>query len=110
MRAGELRQRVTLQEATEVRDSFGEVTKTWSDVATVWASVETLSGREFLEARQLQRATTVRVVIRWREGVTPAMRVRWTDAGGTLHTYDVDAVIPDGTQRRQLTLMCVEQV
>ena len=108
MRAGELKHRVTLQEATETRDSFGQPVRTWSDVATVWAAVQALSGREFLEAKQLKRAVTTRIVIRWRDDVHAGMRARWTDPAGTTHTYDVEAVIPDSTHRRQLSLMCLE--
>ena len=108
MRAGELRHRITLQQAMETRNSFGEVTRTWSDVATVWASVQALSGREYLEAKQLRKAVTTRIVIRWRDDVTPAMRARWSDPAGTTHIYDIESVIPDATSRRTLTLMCVE--
>lgn len=108
MRAGELRHRITLQRATEARDSFGQAVKTWSDVATVWASVEPLRGREFLDARQLQREISAHITIRWRDDVDAGMRVRWTDPAGTAHLYDIEAVLPDATHRRVLTLMCVE--
>jgi len=108
MQAGALRHRVTIQAATETQNDFGEVTKTWSDLATVWAAVEALSGREYFEARQLQRSTLTRMIIRWRDDVTAGHRVRWTDTMGTTHTYDIESVIADRTHRAQLTLMCVE--
>ena len=108
MQAGRLRHRVTVQRATERRDSFGQVVKTWADVATVWARVEALSGREYLEARQMQRGTLTRITMRWRGDVTAGNRVQWIDPAGVAHTYDVESVLADDTGRRSLTLMCVE--
>ena len=108
MRAGALRHRVTLQQATESQNSFGEVERVWTDVATVWASVEQLSGREFIEARQVDATLSTRIRMRWRNGVTEKMRVVWTDPSGRQHTYNIVSVIADATHRRELMLMCQE--
>ena len=103
MQAGRLRHRVTLQRATESRDSFGQVVKTWADVATVWARVEALSGREYLEAQSLQRQVTTRMTIRWRSDVDAGLRALWRG-----RVYDIESALADETGRRSLTLMCVE--
>ena len=49
MRAGSLRHRVTIQRYELVVDEYGGPLRreSWKDVATVWASVEAVSGREF---------------------------------------------------------------
>lgn len=45
MQAGKLRHRVTLQGLVETQDpSTGAISKSWLDVATVWADVRFLSG------------------------------------------------------------------
>ena len=49
MEAGQLRHRVTIQQATETTDGFGGVTQAWATFATVWAAVEPLTGREYLQ-------------------------------------------------------------
>ena len=46
MRIGTLRHRVELQEPVENQDGYGEAERTYTTYATVWASVEPLSGRE----------------------------------------------------------------
>ena len=100
MRAGELRHRVELQEKTETQTALG-VTETWRTVATLWADVRDLAGREYYAAAQTQTEVTTRVRIRYRAGVTPAWRL--------LHgarTLEIRSVIdPDG-RRRELQLMC----
>lgn len=103
MRAGQLRQRVTIQEKDPTQDEYGEPAPTWSDVATVWAAVEPLRGGEFLEARRLGAEVTTRIRIRYRDGITPEMRV----VGGD-HTYDIEAVIHVEERQREIQLMCRE--
>ncbi len=100
-----LRHRVAIEQKTPTRDTFGGEVEAWNPVATVWASVEPLQGREYLEARQLEAEVTTRIRIRYRDGIVPQMRVVWGS-----HTYDVQAVIEPDSGRRELQLMCVEAV
>ena len=103
MRSGMLRHRVTIEQKVPTRDTFGGEVETWTLVATVWASVEPLQGREYLAARQLQAELTTRIRIRRRTGILPQMRVVWGS-----HTYDIQAVIEPESGRRELQLMCTE--
>jgi hypothetical protein len=56
MAAGELDQRITLQSLALVSDGGGGSTETWSNVAILWAKVVPMSGRERLQADQLESA------------------------------------------------------
>ncbi len=104
MEAGELRERVTIQEKLVSKDSFAEERPLWSDVATVWAAVEPLSGREFLEARQVQAETTTRIRMRYRAGIRAEMRL----VHGT-HIYEITAPPMDiESKHKELQLMCKE--
>lgn len=105
MRSGQLRHRVTIQQKAPTRDTYGGEVEAWTAVATVWASVEPLQGREFLEGRQIQAEVSTRIRIRRRAGVVPHMRVVWG-----AHTYDIQAVIEPDSNRREFQLMCVEVV
>lgn len=105
MRAGMLRHRVQIQQVTETQDSFGAVVQTWGTVATVWASIEAISGREFFDAAQTNAEITHRIRIRYRPGIAPAMRV----VEGT-RTFDIQAVLDPGGRRRELVLMVKEAV
>ena len=63
--AGDLRHRVLIQQQVTTRDEDGVQTTSWLDVATVWASVEPLSAREFIQSGQTQAAVTARITIRY---------------------------------------------
>lgn len=104
MQAGKLNQRVTIQQYSATRASNGEEVKSWSTVATVWASVEPLSGRELLAARDVRADVTTRIRIRYRTGITPKMRATMGSA-----TYEISEVIDRSLQHRELELLCTAQ-
>lgn len=75
MKAGKLRHRVTIQAKALTQDPVsGAMAESWSDVATVWASVEPLSVRDLIAARAQQSEMTARVTIRYRE-ILPTYRL-----------------------------------
>ena len=84
MRAGTLRHRVRIESFDYVRDESGEVIqdpstgeelREWVEVATVPASIEPLSAREFIAAQATQSKVSVRIVIRYRDDLNAAMRI-----------------------------------
>lgn len=56
--------RVTIQSPSGSRDALGERVTTWVNVATVWARVRPLSGKEIMVAGQQQSETSLVVEIR----------------------------------------------
>lgn len=105
MRAGDLRHRVTIQQLSALSDGMGGVRETWQDVATVWAAVEPMEGRERYEAQQIQAELTHRVRLRYRPGITPKMRV--VHKG---RIFQIEAVINRAERNRELILLCAEEV
>jgi SPP1 family predicted phage head-tail adaptor len=103
--AGRLDKRVELQAPARTRNSLGESVATWATTATVWASIEPLSGRELIAAQQVQSEVSAVVRIRYRAGVTPSMRVKH----GTTH-YSVVAIVNPHEGSEQLQLMCRQGV
>ena len=101
MQAGRLRHRVAIERPVSTRDDFGGVIESWQTVATVWAEIHPLSGREFLAAQSTQSGVTTRITIRHLPGVTAAMRVNHDGA-----LYNIRAVLPDPTLARHIALMC----
>ncbi len=74
--------------------------------ARVWAGIEPLSARDFIAAQAVQSEVTARIVIRYREGVTAAMRIK--HAG---RLYTIHGVLPDAKSGREyLTLPVSEGV
>ena len=99
MQAGRLNKRVLIQSPATWQDATGEPTTGWTDVATVWASIVDVSGREYVAAGGLQNSAQTKITIRYRSGIVPSMRVvHGSDA------YNVEAVL--GQDKRSLLLMC----
>ena len=99
MQAGRLNRRCTLQQPGTTTDELGQPIPGWTDVATVWASIVDVSGREYVAAGGLQNSAQTKITIRYRSGIVPSMRVvHGSDA------YNVEAVL--GQDRRGLLLMC----
>jgi SPP1 family predicted phage head-tail adaptor len=107
MNVGKLRHRVKLQTRTDAQDpDTGAITQGWSDVATVWASVEPLSAREFIASQATQAKVTARVTIRYRADVVPTMRLVHLKMG-TEVLYNVEGVLADKDSGVEyLTLVC----
>lgn len=75
MNPGLLRHRITLQKFMVITDPDGFTTQQWQDVATVWAAVENLHGREYWEAAAVQAENTVKFTIRYRPDIDQTMRI-----------------------------------
>ena len=68
--AGELNRRITIQRFTGETDIVGDLAyldnDNWEDVFSTWASVRTISGREFYAAGQEQSEVTHNIKLRCR--------------------------------------------
>lgn len=107
LRAGDLIHRVTARRPADVRDTFGDSQPTWVDVATVYASIESLTGRELWSAQQVQADVTHRVKLR--PGAVPGIGPAWslTFLG---RVFQVLYVIDPVQQQETLELLCMETV
>jgi SPP1 family predicted phage head-tail adaptor len=107
MRAGHLKHRIVLQSRTETQGSTGEVTWGWSTLATVWASVEPVSGRQYFAAAQVQSEVDTLVRIRYRTGLNGKLRVVFVHGSPAITDYfDVMSVLNLLEARNEVHLMC----
>lgn len=97
VRAGLLDRRVTLERRVEVVDPSGQTVVSWVPLATVWARVEPLGGRENFGAQQFVATGDLRFTVRWRDDITPLHRVTYADV-----PYDVVSVAEEGRQEALL--------
>lgn len=103
IQAGRLRTRVEIQQPARSSDRAGGFTQNWPTMATVWAEVRPLSGREVFEQMRSQSKISHKVTIRYRADVTGAMRLK---AGGTI--YRIKAIINPRNMNEALELYCEE--
>jgi head-tail adaptor len=102
MKIGLMRRTLHFERPTSTRDDYGSPQKTWADVATVSASVDAISGREYFASDRDLATLLWRIVIREIPGeqVEPDWRATDIDSG---EVFDVRAVLPSH-DRDQLTL------
>lgn len=103
MRAGRLRKRVSIQQPVQAVNAYGERIVTWSTVATVWAAVEPLRGREMFDAEQVQAEISHRVILRYRSGLDSTYRLLLAS-----RVLQIQTVIDVDERHRELHLMCRE--
>ena len=105
MKIGKLRHRITIQQVSETQDTDGSVIEVWSAYAVVQASLEPVSGREYLAAQSTQADVTHRINLRYLAGIVPKMRVNYDS-----RIFDILSVINVGERNRELQLMCRENI
>lgn len=103
IRAGDLRDRVTVQIASGTTNALGETVLAWSDSSSVWASVEGVSAREALIAGQQETSVTHKVRLRYLPGLTQQMRFAWRS-----RTLEIVSLLEHGN-RSEHEAICQER-
>lgn len=98
-----MNRRITLQTVTRTPDGGGGYTETPVDVATVWASVEPLMGKQQVEAMQTGLQRPHRFRMRWRAGVDGSTRIAY--AG---RRFDITSVTDAADGHRELVILADE--
>lgn len=104
MKAGRLRNRITIQKKVIGKDNFGQDIDQWVDVCNVRAEIRDISGREYQSSQAEQSQTDCKILIRHRNDITPDMRVLCNGI-----YYDIKAVLED-VKRTRLELPCQKGV
>jgi SPP1 family predicted phage head-tail adaptor len=108
MRAGALRRRATLQVRSTAVDTAGGQLTVWTDLYTVWCSLEPSSGRELHAAQVMQLEQPMTVMLRWQQElsdpkVVAAMRLVYN---GRL--FNIHSCQNTNERNRELTLIATE--
>lgn len=106
MRAGTLRNRITIQQKTVAYDRFNcpiEGKAQWTEYARVWASFKRIKGSEYFVAKQLQNKEYMQVYIRYRTDINQKMRVVHESK-----IYNIESIMPSN-KKDYLILMCSER-
>lgn len=85
-----LDRRVTISRRSSTLDAFNEPVNSWSDIATVWASVVPINDSERLRAGETLALKSSRFTIRWSStvsGVDPRDRLTFDGS-----VYDINGV------------------
>lgn len=91
MNSGKLDRYITIQSATETKDSFGAPIQTWATLASVWAQIKEVRGKEYFAAQAVNSEVDTIFAIRYRSDVTTKMRISYDSK-----TYDIQSVVEVG--------------
>lgn len=86
--AGQLDRRITIQSFTTTTDDFGEVVKSFTTLAEVWAKVEEKRGSEGEDGNQIVATKRVEFLIRYRSDINEEMRIQYNN-----ETYKIEAIL-----------------
>jgi SPP1 family predicted phage head-tail adaptor len=93
--------RFVLEMPLESPDGFGGVIRSYRSGPQVWGAMEMLSGSERIRADRPEQSLTHKITLRYREGVTGAMRLT-----SGLRRFAIRAASdPDGSQRDLVCLV-----
>lgn len=101
---GARRRRFVLEMPQENPDGFGGVIRSYAAGPELWGAIEMIAGDERFRGGRAEQAVTHRITLRFRDGVTAAMRF-----SRGLRRFDIrSAGDPDGSRRELVCL--VEEV
>lgn len=105
--AGAYRRRVHIQQQVAVKDSTGGIVPTWK---TIWpdvpCSILPYRPKEIFEAQQVNSQLTWKIGFRWRPDLDASMRLVEFPRSNNPTIYNVEGVMPDATNRREIALLC----
>ena len=100
--AGDLRHVISLQTKTTATDEFGGDVFTWEDTVTgVRCKKTPLSGKERMQSKAEYSEITTRFRLRYRTGITPAMRI--VESTGEVH--EIISVVDIDGRKRELEIL-----
>ena len=86
--AGQMDRRITIQTFTTTTDDFGEVVKSFTTLAEVWAKVEEKRGNEGDDGNQIVATKRVEFLIRYRSDINEQMQIQYNN-----ETYKIEAIL-----------------
>lgn len=104
MNIGKMRHQITFQRPSTEKDRLAGYKDDWFDVATVWAQVSPVSGKEFLTQIR-ETMVTHKIYCRYRSGITPQMQIKFKD-----RVFRIISVLNWDERNEGLTIMCEEHV
>jgi SPP1 family predicted phage head-tail adaptor len=104
MSAGKYNKRLTLSYPVKAESGFGDAVTSWSNLGTVWASIEPLKGRESMVASQLQAPQDHRICIRYHPALS-SMDATWRAEYNGL-VYNIVTPVNVNLANREIELMC----
>ena len=97
--------RITFLKETITVDELMQENVEMVEVATVWCMIKTVSGREYFSAASTQNENTYRFIIRYKNGLTPDMQIKFKE-----RLFNIESILNDDEKDKTLTIIAKERV
>lgn len=77
MQTGRLDRQIKLLRYGTTTDTAGGIVDTYTEFATIWATVTDLRGTQFFASQQSQSVVTTKFFMRYRDDLTAKDRIEW---------------------------------
>lgn len=110
MRSSALNRRITIQQRGTAQDEFGAQVNTWTEIGSLWASIEPLNGRELIAAQAVQSEISHRITIRYQPQFSnpkhvATMRIMYKD-----RIFNIYAAMNIAEGNRMIDILATEGV
>lgn len=89
----------------ETENEIGQTALVPVEVKTVWARVEPLRGREYLDAQKIRTETTYKITTRYHADVTEDMKIRLNSGQGVV--FEIKSILNPYMANKKLEIICV---
>lgn len=100
---GAMRHKIIIQSREKTNNSVGKQVENWTDFYECFAKIEAISDRAFIEANAEQSFLTHNITIRFKQGITPSMRIKFRS-----RTFIIQTVVNVEEKNRYLKMRCLE--
>lgn len=108
METGRLNRRITIQRRLATLDDYGQESSVWRDIATVWANVRPIGGREKMRSMALESTLTHTVLVRYRADLLPSVDAdAWRIVYGD-RILQITASVDQNDERKYIIFECTE--
>lgn len=108
--AGQLKHRVRIQQPTITKDALGAPTRAWSDVASVWAEIAPISGREARFADRIDSEVSHQITVRYRSIFADPRAVATMRVLFRGRVFAIHAALNEDEAKVAVTLLATEGV
>ena len=102
---GTLNRRITILTTVEGKNEAGDTILVPATFKTVWAGINPVRGRDYVEAKKYQAELTYKITIRYLVGVTPDMTIKFKD-----RIFLIQDIINPFEKNELLEIMAIERV
>lgn len=106
--AGMLTRRIKIQRPSTIKDSVGAPCRSWLDVATVWADIQPLSGKEAVIANRISAELSHQIIVRYQSLSDNPQQVAQMRVLYKARIFNIHSALNEDEKRTQIILLASE--